>query len=62
MELSTALLQKATLRRRLSHKNSICRSGGGGAAERLHASCRHLVAPAEVERREPSEAAVPVRM
>jgi hypothetical protein len=23
--------------------------GGGGAAERLHASCRHLVAEAEVE-------------
>jgi hypothetical protein len=26
--------------------------GGGGVAERLHASCRHLVAGAEVERRE----------
>jgi hypothetical protein len=23
--------------------------GGGGAAERLHASCRHLVAAAEIE-------------
>ena len=26
--------------------------GGGGAAERLHASCRHLVAVAEVQGRE----------
>ena len=31
--------------------------GGGGAAERLHASCRHIVAAAEVEGCERGEAA-----
>jgi hypothetical protein len=34
----------------------MCR-GGGGAAERLHASCRHRVAEAEVEGRERRQAA-----
>ena len=39
------------------HRHDVQARGGGGAAERLHASCRHIVAAAEVEGCERGEAA-----